>query len=446
MFRRGSLVRLTGSPSLVSVGSRRAFADNLPYDDPLPRDFPHGKVLRYQHRARTRIYDPDDKPWNRGITVAVIGASGNIGRQIVMSISAQRKNFASIGSFTLQLVGRRDMGQVAGRSMSMLVGLCTELRDAYDNYGPHLEIVADLEAVRADIIIFAAGANLTSKYKTSDEVAHANSEICEQHARALIDHNKDSLVLLVSQPAEAGVDTFIESGFQPNRVFGTGALIDTLRFRREIASELHVPRQHVSGLVLGMHGLGMVPCWSTVNLSPVISNAEKRDKLEKLKEDGLARMPMNIERIKELAYEVRDKTMAGDALLAGSMVSEEPADIRAMLRRYVSFFSGPIYPRIGIGEKVASIIDSILNGRSIVSAAQLRLDGEFLGLKGHAIGAPAIICGEGVQVNQAVRLHPREEEAVKNAYVVAGDLAQALTLIRRSRQKRATKAAAAEKK
>lgn len=411
----------------------------MPYDDPLPQELPPGKVLRYQHRARTSLYDPEDKPWDRGITVAVIGASGNIGRQIVMSISAQRKNFASIGSFTLQLVGRRGTGRKKNRSMSMLVGLCTELRDAYDNYGPHLELVADLEAVRADIIVFAAGANLTSKFKTSDEVAHANSEICEQHARALQEHNKDAMVLLVSQPAEAGVDVFIEAGFQPNRVFGTGALIDTLRFRREVASELHVPRQHVSGLVLGMHGLGMVPCWSTVHLSPVISNAAKRDKLEHLKEAGLARMPMNIEKVKELAYEVRDKTMAGDALLAGSMVSEQPADIRAMLRRYVSFFSGPIYPRIGIGEKVASLIDGILNGRSVVSAAQVHLQGEFLGLNGHAVGAPAIISGEGVRVNRAIKLDPREEEAVKHAFVVAGDLAQALSLIRRSRQKRATK-------
>merc|ERR1712232_1517996 len=117
-----------------------------------------------------------------------------------------------------------------------------------------------------------------------------------------------------------------------------------------------------------------------------------------------------------------------------------------MLRRYVSFFSGPIYPRIGIGEKVGHLIDGILNGRSVVSAAQVHLKGEFLDLKGHSIGAPAIISADGVRVNMDVKLDPREEQAVKNAFVVAGDLGQALSLIRRSRQKRATKATASEKK
>jgi len=143
----------------------------------------------------------------------------------------------------------------------------------------------DLEAVRADIIVMAAGAMLSPAYKTHADLVTANAEIFGYYSSGLVHNNSRSIVLVVSNPVEFGVDTFVSAGFKQEKVLGTGAYLDSMRFRREIGAQLGVPRQQLSGLVLGVHGLGMVPCWSTVRLSSMAS-PEKEEKLEKLKSEG----------------------------------------------------------------------------------------------------------------------------------------------------------------
>jgi len=51
------------------------------------------------------------------------------------------------------------------------------------------------------------------------------------------------------------------------RVVGMGAQQDSLRFARAIAKNLGVSRHQVRATVLGEHGLGMVPIWSSVELT-----------------------------------------------------------------------------------------------------------------------------------------------------------------------------------
>jgi len=289
----------------------------------------------------------------------------------------------------------------------------SELRDAFAEYCPNLEIVEDIEAVKAHIIVMAAGATLSTQYKTHKDLVRANADLFGEYASGLVERNRKALVMVVSNPVEFGVDSFIKAGFARDRVLGTGSFIDSMRFQREIAAQIGVPQQQVTGLVIGVHGLGMVPCWSTVRLAALNASQETIDALEKLKEEGLAR-GWDVTAMRKQAYTIREMALRGDALAALSLVNRQPPDSRAALRRYLSFFAGPVYPRIGIGEGVCSMIMKILSGRDSITAAQFAVNGEFFGIK-NAIGVPVVVSGNGVRLAQSVKLAPVEIEGLKAA-------------------------------
>jgi len=401
----------------VGVLPQRWLASSVGAYVPLPQTLETGSTIRYPHPGRAHVLplgsqgrEREQQGTREFFTVAVVGASGAMGRQIAMSLAARRREFFGLGRMALQLVGSRD-----DNSLGTLMGLCSELRDGYDESCPDLEVMLDLEAVQADIIVMAAGATLSNNFRTHTELARANADIFAQHASKLFQANRRSLVIIVSNPTEFGVDTFVNAGYDPKQVLGAGSFLDSLRFRREIASELGVSRQHVSGLVLGVNGLSMVPCWSTVRLA-AFKSAEKQEHLERLKEEGLARMPIDTESLRVLAYEVRDLAIAGDALAANAIVNKQPPDARAALRRYLTFFAGPNYPRVGSAQAVVRIIKEITDGGQVISAAQIHMDGTFLGISGHALGAPVIVSSRGVEIDLRTSdlLTAKEIEAIRS--------------------------------
>lgn len=393
-------------PAALSVSCRSFHVPASSYV-PLPDNLKHGEIIRYPHRGRAHILAADEHPPVQHFRIAVVGASGSIGRQTAVSLVSRRKQFAGLGPMTVQFVGQR-----GDHSLATLMGLCSELRDAYEDFCPHLEVTVDIEAVQANIIIYEAGGGLSKQFPTHTDLARANADMFGKDAIGLFAKNQHSTILIVSNPSEFGVDTFVQAGFRPQQVLGVGPFLESLRFRREIASELGVPRQHVSGLVLGAHGLAMVPCWSTVHMSPIVGGPEKVELLEQLKSEGLARMPKDVQAVRDLAYTVRDLAVADQTLAASALVNKQPADIRATVRRYLSFFSGPFYPRLGVAEAVTEIVSSLLSGKDTIAAGTVHCsNGQFLGITGHAIGAPVIVSGHGFEL-APVDLLPIEKESV----------------------------------
>jgi len=220
-----------------------------------------------------------------------------------------------------------------------------------------------------------------------------------------VEKNKDAMVIIVSNPMEFGVKSFIEAGFDPRRVLGSGAFFDSLRFRREIASELNIPRQHVAGLTLGKHGLAQVPCWSTVRLAGFARGEERMLRLDAMRTHGLQRMP-SFSDVRSFAHKIRDLTLNGEVLKATGMVNQQSADLRSA--------------RVGLAEAVSALVGDILNGRERVAAAQVMVQGEFLNLHG-VIGAPIVIGGSGIKV-APIDLANEEQEAIWKAAKEVQDL------------------------
>jgi malate dehydrogenase len=327
--------------------------------------------------------------------ISIVGAGGTIGRQIAIGL-AYHSLLPATGR--LQLVGN-----AGGSSEKILPGIAADLADAFAEDLPEIDLAFSSEEILGDIIIIAAGRTTgVDGPANRSELAAINVPLVENIARSIARNGHgEELVLVLTNPVEACVAACCRH-LDRKRVIGMGAYLDTLRFRREIAAELGVRRQRVQGLVLGEHGLRMVPCWSTVDVYGYASP------------DGRARLaalqrphdPDPAAAAQEINALVREK----GALAAYARVAKFGPALRAIVKTNITQLSGARTPA-GTAEMILRLLSTLVSGSRVLTAAQIRLEGEFLGIHG-VVGAPIVMTVNGVDNVVNYELTPAEQIAV----------------------------------
>jgi L-lactate dehydrogenase len=80
--------------------------------------------------------------------------------------------------------------------------------------------------------------------------------------------NPDGIILIATNPVD--VLTFAAcriSGHPPSRVFGSGTILDTARFRYLLAKRFGVDPRSLHAHIIGEHGDSEVPVWSLANIA-----------------------------------------------------------------------------------------------------------------------------------------------------------------------------------
>jgi malate dehydrogenase len=119
---------------------------------------------------------------------------------------------------------------------------------------------------------------------TRIDLMNINSKIVHSVVKEVARYAPDCKLMIVTNPVD--IMTFIarkESGLPPNRVFGMGNILDTLRFRSCIAQELDVSREDTQALVIGEHGESMVPLVEYASVSGIpITTLMSKDQIKKI--------------------------------------------------------------------------------------------------------------------------------------------------------------------
>lgn len=299
--------------------------------------------------------------------VAVIGASGSVGRAVCGQLLATR---ALAPEERLQLVGRR-----GGASETGVFGLAIDLADAYADFAPELEPVLDMEQVRADIIVMVAGDTASddpASLATRDAVARRNLPLFEELAQGLAAHGSGhEIVLIQSNPVELAVEVFARH-LGSKRVIGAGAYNDSLRFRREVADTFCSSawfagrRPIVTGYMLGEHGPGAVPMWSTMRaqgVDPDTWAAFIRHIRGHRTIDSLATEVTQARgRLSELLVEHR-----GEAAFA--FVADSPPDVRALVKPWYAHWAGRT--STATAHCVVDIVHELRSGHRVVLPLQV---------------------------------------------------------------------------
>ena len=346
--------------------------------------------------------------------ISVIGAAGAIGREIVAQIVAGR---VLRPAERLQLVGRG-----GSASASALFGLRSDLMDAYAETAPQLDIALSPEDVVGDLVVMAAGVTPgagPSGTMSRDDVAHANRPVFEAYADSLAKYGQgQEVALIVTNPVELGVAVFAER-MGARRVIGMGAYSDSLRFRREVAADLGVPRQLVSGYVAGEHGSSLVPLWSSVRVYGLTAD-ETTAAVERLRTGGeYAHFQAQVAAARRSIHSL----LTTDIVQAFDRIEAMPADVRVLLRPELTHLSGA-KTVMATANATVDMVRQIVEGREISGAGQVSLDGlSAYGLRG-VMGLPLILSNQGVVRVQTPPLWPAEEQALhESADAIARKLA-----------------------
>ena len=123
----------------------------------------------------------------------------------------------------------------------------------------------------SDVVIISAGANQKPTQKREDLLSANIGVMKDVVSKIMKNVNRNKVVLIVvTNPLDA-MTTLVQrlSGLPESRVIGTGTMLDSARFRSELARNLQISPSSINAFALGEHGDNAVLNWSSVSVGGV---------------------------------------------------------------------------------------------------------------------------------------------------------------------------------
>ncbi len=218
----------------------------------------------------------------------------------------------------------------------------------------------------SDIIVVVAGSG-RKPGMTRMDLLKINVGIVKNVVENIKKYANDSMILPVTNPLDPmAYITYKTSGFERNRIFGMGGMLDLSRFKQFIHEATGHSRDSIRALVIGEHGENMLPLarFSSVSGIP-LPNLLPKEKLDEL-----------VQNTKQVAAKVIE--------LKGATVHAP-------------------------GNGISAIIESVLKDRKQIIPVSTYLDGEY----GHSdvtIGVPAVMGKNGVEKIIELELNDEEKQ------------------------------------
>ena len=119
------------------------------------------------------------------------------------------------------------------------------------------------------ITVVTAGANQKPGEPRLD-LARKNAGIFQSIISSVAQNNPGGLIVVATNPVDVLTHLSAQiAGFSKGRVFGSGTILDTSRFRHFIGAHVGVSPQSVNAYIVGEHGDSEVPVWSAVTIGGV---------------------------------------------------------------------------------------------------------------------------------------------------------------------------------
>lgn len=121
----------------------------------------------------------------------------------------------------------------------------------------------------SNVVIFTAGAK-QKPGQSRLELAEATIELTRRALPPIVAAAPDAVFIMVTNPVDVVTYAALKfTGLPPNRLFGSGTVLDTSRLRHLLAIHCGVAVQNVHAYIAGEHGDGEIPLWSTATIGAV---------------------------------------------------------------------------------------------------------------------------------------------------------------------------------
>jgi L-lactate dehydrogenase len=230
----------------------------------------------------------------------------------------------------------------------------------------------------AAITVIAAGTN-QKPGETRLDLVKRNAAIFGQIVPRVADANPEGIIVVATNPVDVLTSVTLKlAGFPSHRVFGSGTILDTARFRYMLSEHLGVDPRSVHAYIIGEHGDSEVPVWSLANVAGM--------RLPTFcAENGISLTPDDQERIfrqtRDAAYEIiRRKGATFYAVAAGLMRITE-----AILRDQNTVLS------------ISSLVE------------------DYYGVDGVCLSLPTVVSRRGIERVLRLDLSPLEARGVRRS-------------------------------
>ena len=247
------------------------------------------------------------------------------------------------------------------------------------------------DVVDASIIIITAGANQKPD-ETRLDLVHKNVDIFKQIIPEIKKRNCKGILLIVSNPVDILTYVAIKlSGFEENRVIGSGTVLDTARLKYELGEHLGVDSRTVHAFIIGEHGDSEIAAWSSANVSgiPINTFCEMRGHYHHQKA-----MQDIADTVKNSAYEIIAKKRA-------------------------TYY--------GIGMSVKRICEAIVRDEKSILPVSGIMHGEY-GIEDVSLSMPAIVGKHGIEAKVPILLNELERARLEQSADTLKEIIEGLNL------------------
>jgi L-lactate dehydrogenase len=244
---------------------------------------------------------------------------------------------------------------------------------------------------QADVVILCCGVGQRPG-ETRLQLLERNAAVFSGVVGQVLRVAKDPILLVASNPVDIMTHVTVKlSGLSPEKVIGSGTILDTARFRALLGEHLDVSPSSIHAYVLGEHGDSEVLAWSSVKVGgmPIADFARQRGK--HLTEEAIAGIS---DGVRSAAYRIIEG-------------------------------KGSTY--FGIGAGLAHIIQAIRDDeRRILTISGLT--GDMDELKGTCLSLPRLVGAGGILAEFCPDLSNAEDESLRISAAVLREAMNELAL------------------
>lgn len=228
------------------------------------------------------------------------------------------------------------------------------------------------------VVVITAGVGQKYPDESRLELLNRNASVYKNIISELDTHAPNAILIIATNPVD--ILTYVSqklSTRNPQRIIGTGTLLDTARFRSLLGQYYDVDPQSVHAYILGEHGDSEVPIWSQANIGgkPIEQNTVMDKPYNKKALDLL------FQKSKKAAYEIIEKKG---------------------------------FTNSAIGVVIARIVKGILEDEKSVIPVSVYWDGEY-GISEVCMSLPSVVGIEGVKGGVAPKLSDVEITGLKQS-------------------------------
>jgi L-lactate dehydrogenase len=310
---------------------------------------------------------------NQPVRIAIVGA-GNVGATF---------------AFSLVLSGLASEIVLIDADKARAEGQAMDLEHAVPFSHPVRVWAGSYEDCKGALVtMISAGAN-QKPGETRMDLLKRNVAVFRSVISEVAAVNQEGIILVATNPVDVlTYAAYKISGLSRRRVFGSGTILDTARFRNLLANHFDVDARSLHAHIIGEHGDSEVPVWSLANIAGV--------RLADLRGEGWSRhdnaaMEEIFRKTRDAAYHIIER-------------------------------KGATYYAVAAG--LLRIVESIVRDQSTVLSATSLLTGQY-GLSDVCVSLPSVINRRGIaRVLELELADDERDKLTQSATMLKGSIAE----------------------